>query len=326
MEFAIWSIKVFKSNFIFTEKPNESEFNKPTLTAKDVSDVPADFIADPFIISDNSKFYMFFEVLNKLTERGEIGLATSEDGDDWNYEKIVLNEPYHLSYPHVFKKDDQFYMIPESMDANGVFLYKAKIFPNKWEKVCEIIHGNYIDPSIFHYKDKWWLFVGSNKGNLHLSYSDKIDQSWVEHSKSPLISDDYAITRPAARVIVNEGDIYRFTQDNFPYYGKLVRSFKINKLSETEYLEEEVNVILEGSNKEDWRKDGMHQIDQLKINDNEWLIAVDGHEFHYENYIIWKVKRFIRNPIACARRGLNRKKLLIVKSIKKVILWPHRLS
>ncbi|MBD3107671.1 hypothetical protein IEO70_04765 [Bacillus sp. AGMB 02131] len=307
INFPIWSIKVFKSQLIVDSQPNQQEFIKPTLTAKDVTDIPADFIADPFLIAHESKYFMFFEVMNKIVARGEIGLATSNDGENWKYERIVLKEKCHLSYPYVFKSNNEFFMIPESTEANGVFLYKSKSFPNEWEKVCELIHGYYSDPSIFYYNEKWWMFAGS-PGKLHLFFSNKIDSGWAEHPSSPLIKNNNSITRPAGRVIVHDGDIYRFTQDNSLFYGKSVRSFKIKTLSESEYSEEEVEIVLKGSDKQgDWRKDGMHQIDQLKINDNEWLIVVDGHFFHNENLLIWKLKRFLRNPIACTIRVFNGK-------------------
>lgn len=304
----IWSIRVFKSSAFFPDQPCESEFNKPTLQAEDISDVPAEFVADPFITFHDSQYYMFFEVFNKKSERGEIGLATSFDGEKWTYKKIVLREKYHLSYPHVFKFGKEIFLIPESKEANGVFLYKAKNFPYEWEKVSKLISGTYIDPTIFRHKNRWWMFAGSSENtDLHLFYSDKIDGIWIEHLKNPIVSNNYKVSRPAGRVVENEGEIYRFTQDCFTSYGKLVRSFKIKKISETEYDEEEVKIILSSSNKEfDWRKDGMHHIDQLKINKNQWLIAVDGQIFEYKSIIRWKLERFLRNPVSSTNRLIKR--------------------
>jgi hypothetical protein len=294
VQLAEWSIKVFKSNMVGIAKLNECKFERPTIQAKDISDVPAEFVADPFILQQNKKFYMFFEVLNKQSERGEIGLATSNDGEEWIYQKIVLKEPYHLSYPHVIKYNDHFYMFPESVEAQGVFLYKSKNFPYEWEKVSRVISGQYIDPTLFEYNNKWWMFVGSLGGNLHLFYADHLNGNWVEHPKSPLITENNNISRPAGRVVVYNGQLYRFAQDSIPYYGRLVRSFKISEISESEYKENEVQVILSGSDKEgDWRKDGMHHIEQLKINDGQWIVAVDGHIFNSENYFKWKFKRLM---------------------------------
>jgi hypothetical protein len=313
IDLAIWSIKVFHSNLISCESPNESIFNSPSIKAEDVWDVPAEFVADPFVLSHNSKYYLFFEVLNKRSERGEIGVATSSDGEQWTYQKIVLKEKFHLSYPHVFIHNNEFYMIPESSEANQIYLYKAKNFPYGWEKVCALVNGKYIDPTIFNFNGKWWMFAGSPNGDLHLFHSDKIDGTWIRHSLSPLISNNNNISRPAGRVIINDGTIYRFTQDCEPYYGKQVRSFKINKLSQDEYQEEEISIILNGSNKnEDWRKDGIHHINKLKVNDNLWLIAVDGHRFKKQKYLSWKLGSFLRAPLPNINRIIkNRKKKLL---------------
>ncbi|WP_066067716.1 glucosamine inositolphosphorylceramide transferase family protein [Neobacillus soli] len=293
----IWSIKVINSTKMISQPLNESSLSEPTLQASDVTDVPAEFIADPFIIAHDSRYYMFFEVLDKSTNKGVIGLASSGNGEEWKYERIVLQEKYHLSYPYVFKYNNQFYMIPESCEANGVLLYKSKGFPYKWEKTCELIKGKYVDSSIFHYNNKWWMFT-SKSGKLHLFFSDKLEGNWTEHPKSPLISDNYSITRPGGRVIVEGGNIFRYTQDGTPIYGSAVIVFKITKLSELEYEEEKINLILSGSKRKiDWRKDGMHTIDQLKITDNKWLIAVDGHKIEKRNYFRWKLDSIISKYI-----------------------------
>lgn len=285
----IWSIKVFNSNTFISAPPHDNVLENPTLQAADVTDVPAEFIADPFIISHDSKFSMFFEVLDKSSGRGVIGLATSENGEKWNYEKVVLKENYHLSYPYVFKFNNEFYMIPESSEANQVKLYRAIRFPYEWEMVCELISGRYVDASVFQYKDKWWMFAAKS-GKLHLFFSDKLEGNWREHPKSPLISNNSHITRPGGRVIVDKEDIYRYTQDGKPNYGSSVRVFKIKLLSETEYQEEEINLVLSGTQKEnDWRKDGMHTIDQIRTAEDNWLIVVDGHRLEKRNYILWKI-------------------------------------
>ncbi|MFK9089943.1 hypothetical protein [Bacillus salipaludis] len=289
----IWSIKVFCSHSLISRPPHRGIFKNPTLQASDVTDVSAEFIADPFILLHDSKYYMFFEVLDKSSGKGVIGFATSENGERWNYEKIVLKEKYHLSYPYVFKFNDEFYMIPESCEANRVLLYKAKNFPYEWDIAYELLNGSYVDSSIFQYDNKWWMLTGQS-GNLHLFFSDSLEGEWQEHPKSPLITNNNNVTRPGGRVIVDENKIYRYAQDGEPNYGSSVSVFEIKEISEKEYIEEEVNIILSGTNsKHDWRKDGMHSIDQLKIKENEWLVAVDGHKLVKRNYLLWKLDRGI---------------------------------
>lgn len=105
-----WSIGIYigKTPFNFFDPGN---IGNPVLTYKDVEDVSADFVADPFMIRKDDTWYMFFEVMNKQTNQGDIGLAISSDGLNWTYKQIVLDELFHLSYPYVFKWKNEFYMI-----------------------------------------------------------------------------------------------------------------------------------------------------------------------------------------------------------------------
>ena len=107
-----------------------------------MSDVYAAFVADPFTIEADRTWYMFFEVLNNLTGKGEIGLATSQDYINWKYQQIVLAEPVHLSYPYVFQWMGEYYMVPESCQANSIRLYKATKFPTQWTFVGDILSGS----------------------------------------------------------------------------------------------------------------------------------------------------------------------------------------
>lgn len=288
----IWSIKVFRSANMAGNANYEMNLDTPTLQASDVKDVQAEFVADPFIIEHNRQFYMFFEVFNKRPGRGEIGFATSLDGTNWDYGSVVLRERFHLSYPQVFQEGDRMYMLPETAETGKVLLYEAVHFPHQWKVASQLFEGRYLDPSIVKYEGKWWIFAGNDRRDLHLFYADTLEGPWTEHAASPMPFDEHSVSRPGGRIIVWEGKIYRYIQEDLPYYGKAVRMFKVNKLTETEYEDEEVSLILSGTHVEsDWRKDGMHHIDQLQIENSHWLIAVDGHRFQKKNYFFWRLGR-----------------------------------
>src|SRR4051812_33273086 len=97
-----WSIGIYAGKSPLQLAPAPGAGN-PVISAASVTDVPARFVADPFMLRENSLWHMFFEVLNDRNDRGEIGLATSPDGLTWQYRQIVLAEPFHLSYPYVFR-------------------------------------------------------------------------------------------------------------------------------------------------------------------------------------------------------------------------------
>jgi hypothetical protein len=276
-----WSIGIYvgESPFDFVSPENTTN---PVLTAEDVTDVPADFVADPFMIKENSSWHMFFEVINSQTRQGDIGLAVSNDGLNWTYKQIVLDEPFHLSYPYVFKWKTKCYMIPESYQANSIRLYKAVDFPIQWSFVGTLIYGNYVDASIFHYDDRWWMFAGTNpEGNdvLRLYYADDLMGPWIEHPQSPIIEGNANIARPAGKVLVFNGRIVRYTQDDDPTYGNQVRAFQITELTTLSYEEKEVlsNPTLKASGTS-WNRDGMHHIDPHQIDENKWIACVDGYK------------------------------------------------
>lgn len=257
-----------------------SDIQNPVLTAESVTDVKAKYVADPFMIQENGTWYLFFEVLNATTKQGDIGLATSRDGRKWQYQQIVLNEKFHLSYPHVFKWQGNYYMVPESRQAGTVRLYRATQFPKKWEVVGNLLVGNYVDPTIFHYKGKWWMYVCSRPyghDELRLFCADVLLGPWTEHPKSPIVKRNRNIARPGGRVYVSGDRIIRFTQDDAPVYGIAVRAFEVKELTPTTYRETELatSPILSGSGS-GWNAAGMHNIDLHELGDGNWIACVDG--------------------------------------------------
>ena len=251
--------------------------NNPVLTKSNILDAQAEKIADPFLIYENGTFYMFFEIYRSIVFKGDIGLAESNDGTNWTYKQIVLDESFHLSYPCVFNYNNEYYMIPETAETHSIRLYKAHDFPYNWSFVKTLINGrDFVDSTIFYYNNTWWLFTETiNDYSLHLYFSDSPLDNWVEHPHSPIISQDANISRPGGNVIVYNNQIFRYAQDDYPSYGNQVWAFEITELTKKDYHEKRIGdtPILKGY--DNWNELGMHQISICKIN-NKWIAAVDG--------------------------------------------------
>ena len=276
-----WSIGIYAGKSPLSFAPMQHVEN-PVLSREDVSDVTAVLVADPFMIHVHGTWFMFFEVLNWKTNKGEIGLATSEDGLNWVYQQIVLDEPFHLSYPHVFEWSGRYYLIPESYQAGSVRLYEATEFPLQWSFVMTLVEGSYfVDASAFRYGDKWWLFVGGGaedrQDTLCLYYSDDLLGPWQQHPGSPVVKGNPHIARPAGRVVVVGDRIIRYAQNCHPSYGREVRAFIITDLSTATYQEREfeANPVLGPSNS-GWNAGGMHHVDPHCIDGQRWIACVDG--------------------------------------------------
>src|SRR5262249_57949194 len=135
------------------------------LTGEAVPDVPAGFLADPFMVRSGGGWHMFLEVMNGRTGRGEIGLAVSPDGLNWKYRQVVLTEPFHLSYPYVFEWRGTHYMVPETYQAGEVRLYEATDFPSRWRRGGTLVRGAYlVGGAGFRYAGGWGSVVGGSRG------------------------------------------------------------------------------------------------------------------------------------------------------------------
>ena len=90
-------------------------------------------LADPFMIQRSGRIFLFCEVILSSSALGKIAVSLyDETRDAWDYKAIVLDEPFHLSYPYVFSHRDDVYMIPVSKGARSIRLYRATGFPYEW--------------------------------------------------------------------------------------------------------------------------------------------------------------------------------------------------
>ena len=231
---------------------------------------------------------MFFEVMRADTGRGEIGLATSPDGSSWSYERIVLAEPFHVSYPYVFEWQADVYMIPETGEAKVVRLYRARVFPFEWEFVGELLAGErFVDASVFRLERQWWMLTEvspvsddagtvARHGSLRLYGASNREGPWIEHPMSPVVTNDAKIARPAGRIVRTEQRLVRFAQDCSQVYGLSVRAFEIQELSATTYRERPLGEMpLLGPGRHAWNRGGTHHIDAHFV-EGQWVACVDG--------------------------------------------------
>jgi hypothetical protein len=276
-----WSIGIYTGATPWQIVPADHIIN-PVLTRSDVTDRQASFVADPFMLRVDGIWYMFFEVMNSKTGKGEIALATSADGFTWQYQKIVLVEPFHLSYPYVFTWDDDYYMIPESWKAGAVRLYRATDFPTQWTWVATLLELPYIaDSSVFYAGGRWWMFAETGADlsfdTLRLYCSQALTGPWVEHPQSPVIRSNPHIARPAGRLLVEGNRIIRFAQDCAPKYGLKVFAFEVIELTPELYAERPlVSGAILGGTGTGWNSHGMHHIDAHRLENARWIACVDG--------------------------------------------------
>jgi len=217
------------------------EFNK-IMPSKDM------FWADPHAIQADDRYYIFIEEFLYAKNKGHISVIELDEAGNWKPPVKVLEKDYHLSYPFVFKWNDKFYMVPESLANRTIDLYECVDFPYKWNfKQCLMENISAVDTTLVYHAHKWWLFtaIAENaaampNAELFLFYSDDLfSGKWVAHPKNPIIS-DVKIARPAGSFFTEDGKLFRPSQDCSKTYGYGFDLNEIEILSETDYHERKI--------------------------------------------------------------------------------------
>jgi len=173
-------------------------------------------------------------------------------------------------------------MIPETLGAAALCLYKANEFPTRWSLQQKLIAGPHADPSLIRFADLWWMFTCAapyQHDLLRLYFARDLEGPWKEHPRSPIVRGDKRRARPGGRIVQLDQHLIRFAQDCVPDYGTHVRAFEIRELTRERYVEIEIESesgpILSPTG-HGWNGSGMHHVDAHQQNDGNWIACVDG--------------------------------------------------
>lgn len=239
------------------------------------------FLADPFFVKEKDTFYLFFEH-KKTKSNADIGLLTSTDGENYTYKGTVLTQKFHLSYPQVFKYKNEFYMLPETKQANAVLLYKAYRFPYDW-RVCDTLIKNVRlkDPSIYISDSLNVLATSDDHLNMYIYQADSLFGKWELHKKPIALMGTEA--RAGGRFFADKKGLILPVQNCTNGYGfglSLYRfSFK-NGLYTTKRI---APFFLKGNKEIREFNAGMHQLDVQQIGLNEFYYVYDGNRLQSDS-------------------------------------------
>ena len=204
------------------------------------------YAADSFCFEENNKNYVVFEDYDYKISKGKISLLKlTENGDPLNI-KTILDKPYHLAYPFVFRHENGIYLIPETAEDGNIKLFKWNEANERFDFEQVLINVAGIDSSIVFYEERWWIFCGIKNDlpneKLHIFYSDKLKGEYKAHDLNP-VKTDPAGSRPAGQFIIENGNLFRPAQHSVKWYGEKISWFKIKQLTPRSFSEEYVGEL-----------------------------------------------------------------------------------
>ncbi|MFM8347126.1 MAG: hypothetical protein ACKOAR_03685, partial [Bacteroidota bacterium] len=213
------------------------------------------FWADPFMVKQDGKTYLFVEDCPVETGKGHLSCIVLDKDGKQELAGKILDKPYHLSYPNVFRFNDRWYMIPESSANLTIDLYECVEFPFNWRHVRSLLSGIRAFDSTLLWKDgKVWLFctvcrheAASPDDDLCIFYSeDLLHGTFIPHRLNPVKSDPYS-ARPAGAFQCSGETIIRPAQIGVPLYGHALAFNQVLELSETAFNEVTLNNTYPGT-------------------------------------------------------------------------------
>lgn len=212
------------------------------------------WVADPFVFEKNGITYLFYEAYDLIQRRGKIGYSILKENGCASNVRIVIDEPHHLSFPNIYEKDGDIFILPETSEASNIKIYKAISFPDKWvmEKVlvddlftCDTIIGKDFSGKDFLLTSE--MYRESVPNNNYASCWVKnvlypLDDNMKVKGIGTLVAEgDYGI-RNAGQFINKDTKVYRVGQNCLKrQYGKGIVLYEVESFDP--YIENEIFAI-----------------------------------------------------------------------------------
>jgi hypothetical protein len=212
--------------------------------------MPGDrFYADPFLVPDGERLWLFFEDAERASGKGVIRCSEVRADGTLGESHVALERDYHLSYPFVLQRDGAWFMLPETSGHRTLELWRAAQFPWQWKLEKVLLEGvSLVDPTPFEHEGRLWLFAGASESGgaaqdeLFLYSADSLLGEWRPHPKNPVVS-DVRHARPAGPLFREGGEIYRPGQDCSGVYGSAFWIHRVDRLDEHSYRETPVRRV-----------------------------------------------------------------------------------
>lgn len=239
----VWKIVYSNHSIENYLKKDFSDFNFHVLYDINVNE----FHADPFgWVSPDLKYWVVYEHYYEKNNIGElrIGNVNFSNTSINKVPEIFWPKKNHLSYPYIYRENDNIFLFPESKSENKQYLITINSYTGEMisEKVI-IPNISISDPSVIKHNGIYYMFgVTKSNDELFIWYSSSIEGEWKAHKKNPVKIDSHT-SRPGGSIFYSESHLYRVAQDCSPVYGQRLAIMKILILNQNNFSEKLVKFI-----------------------------------------------------------------------------------
>ena len=231
------------------------------------------WFADPFILEEDSTSIQFLvEEFDYSVGRGRIARLLVDKGNNEIKEcSVILDLPTHLSFPVIYRVDNEIYVHPENSASGASYMYRDDRGGDKLVEPRLIIKQAIADAIIRHVDDCYIMYATRNPNANGCELIEYRSSSlFGPYTEYPPLHFELNTARMAGMFI---GDI-RPAQDCYRDYGKAV----------VLYNDKNVQCRIEPTN---WRYAGIHTFNTL----NQTFV-IDIKKYDYP--LLYKIIRKIR--------------------------------
>jgi hypothetical protein len=239
--------------------------------------------ADPFLIKDDNRLYVFFESQCAYS-KGKIECISTENLKKWKHHGIVLEEPFHLSFPSVFVENKCYWMLPESSKSGSLWIYKTYALPSGWIKIKPLLDFPCHDPVLYKWNGIYYIWITDNQDKMRLFYSTSLLESYREHPMSPITKDPRYNRSGGAIMTMADNSLIRLAQDGETSYGRGLHAIRIKTLTPQMYEEEVIKTDFLPRDAK-WNSLGTHHLHSDEFLGRK-IRAVDGQGYASRIYTI----------------------------------------
>ncbi len=200
------------------------------------------YFADPFMIDEDvNNYYVLCEEYPFWSEIGKIVLLTiSRDNHELLGRKMIIDEPYHLSFPYCKLHGD--WILPEASASGAAYIYKYDTQKQEVTEKRKISDVGLIDNVSYNDKSGKYLYAGKTRIPSTELYEFQMDEDGL-YKEVRLIQSDNRTSRGAGDFFTINDKLYRAVQDCKGRYGRQTKIMQFEAVGEKGYHATEAKTV-----------------------------------------------------------------------------------